>query len=263
MGKILFTAFAVKMVGSLVRYAVTFEVYTGRADAGGYHGSGARLAAAFWDGTGTASSRRGARARRHRVHPADHRGGVRRDRPDQARRVHALRLARILGALLLLPGVPDRGPRGRSPAVRARCSSSCRRCCTGPRASARKRGCSSPSASSPSAQPGLHLRAARVPRPGRRARRHGRRRPHITCSRSAPVPRHPATPALVAGVPARPARPHHRPRRDDRDRAVVDDRAASFFNVGDVPISSESVDTVLDRTNDQSSTGGSESKRPD
>ena len=39
------------MLGSLVRYAVTFEVYGGRADAGGYHGSGKRLAAAFWNGT--------------------------------------------------------------------------------------------------------------------------------------------------------------------------------------------------------------------
>ena len=51
MGKILFAVFAAKMVGALVRYAVTFEVYGGRADAGGYHGSGSRLAAAFWDGT--------------------------------------------------------------------------------------------------------------------------------------------------------------------------------------------------------------------
>jgi hypothetical protein len=51
MGKILFAAFAAKMVGALLRYAVTFEVYGGRADAGGYHGSGSRLAAAFWDGT--------------------------------------------------------------------------------------------------------------------------------------------------------------------------------------------------------------------
>ncbi len=51
MRKILFAAFATKMVGSLVRYAITFEVYGGRADAGGYHGSGSRLATAFWNGT--------------------------------------------------------------------------------------------------------------------------------------------------------------------------------------------------------------------
>jgi hypothetical protein len=51
MARILFIAFGAKMVGSLVRYAVTFEVYAGRADAGGYHGSGTRLAAAFWNGT--------------------------------------------------------------------------------------------------------------------------------------------------------------------------------------------------------------------
>ncbi len=47
--------------------------------------------------------------------------------------------------------------------------------------------------------------------------------------------------------------------------AVVVTTAASFFNVGDVTeLSSESVDTVLDRTTDQSSTGGSEfeSTRP-
>ncbi len=49
--RLLFVAFAAKMAGALVRYAVTFEVYGGRADAGGYHGSGRRLAAAFWDGT--------------------------------------------------------------------------------------------------------------------------------------------------------------------------------------------------------------------
>jgi hypothetical protein len=51
MGKVLFAAFAVKMLGAVVRYAITFEVYGGRADAGGYHGSGSRLAEAFWDGT--------------------------------------------------------------------------------------------------------------------------------------------------------------------------------------------------------------------
>jgi hypothetical protein len=50
MTTILFIAFAAKMLGALVRYAVTFEIYAGRADAGGYHGSGRRLAAAFWDG---------------------------------------------------------------------------------------------------------------------------------------------------------------------------------------------------------------------
>jgi len=50
-GKLLVIAFVTKMVGAVVRYAVTFEVYAGRADAGGYHGSGRRLAAAFWSGT--------------------------------------------------------------------------------------------------------------------------------------------------------------------------------------------------------------------
>jgi hypothetical protein len=51
MGKLLVWAFVAKMAGTLVRYAVTFEVYAGRADAGGYHGSGRRLAEAFWSGT--------------------------------------------------------------------------------------------------------------------------------------------------------------------------------------------------------------------
>jgi len=50
MGRLLVAAFVAKMAGSLVRYAVTFEVYAGRADAGGYHGSGRRLAEAFWSG---------------------------------------------------------------------------------------------------------------------------------------------------------------------------------------------------------------------
>jgi hypothetical protein len=50
-GRLFIAAFVVKMLGTLVRYAVTFEVYAGRADAGGYHGSGRRLAAAFWAGT--------------------------------------------------------------------------------------------------------------------------------------------------------------------------------------------------------------------
>jgi hypothetical protein len=42
--------FAAKMVGTLLRYAVTFEVYGDRADATGYHGAGERLAKAFHDG---------------------------------------------------------------------------------------------------------------------------------------------------------------------------------------------------------------------
>jgi hypothetical protein len=50
MGKLLVWAFVAKMVGTLIRYAVTFEVYGGRADAGGYHGAGRRLAEAFWAG---------------------------------------------------------------------------------------------------------------------------------------------------------------------------------------------------------------------
>jgi hypothetical protein len=50
MAKLVMVAFVAKMFGACARYALTFEVYEGRADAEGYHGSGARLAAAFWDG---------------------------------------------------------------------------------------------------------------------------------------------------------------------------------------------------------------------
>ncbi|MGH9251901.1 MAG: hypothetical protein ACRD0W_20645 [Acidimicrobiales bacterium] len=48
--KLLIVAFLAKMLGTLIRYAVTFEVYAGHADAGGYHGAGRRLAEAFWAG---------------------------------------------------------------------------------------------------------------------------------------------------------------------------------------------------------------------
>lgn len=43
-------AFVAKMVGTFLRYAVTFEVYENRADATGYHGAGMRLAEAFREG---------------------------------------------------------------------------------------------------------------------------------------------------------------------------------------------------------------------
>jgi len=51
MAKLIMVAFMAKLFGACARYALTFEVYEGRADAEGYHGSGARLAAAFWNGT--------------------------------------------------------------------------------------------------------------------------------------------------------------------------------------------------------------------
>lgn len=47
-GKLLMLAFACKIAGTVARYVVTFEVY-GEADATGYHGAGSRLAAAFWE----------------------------------------------------------------------------------------------------------------------------------------------------------------------------------------------------------------------
>lgn len=48
--KVLLLAFAAKMIGTFLRYAVTFEVYANRADATGYHGAGVRLAEAFREG---------------------------------------------------------------------------------------------------------------------------------------------------------------------------------------------------------------------
>ena len=50
MARLVMVAFVAKMLGACARYALTFEVYEGRADAEGYHGSGARLAKAFWEG---------------------------------------------------------------------------------------------------------------------------------------------------------------------------------------------------------------------
>ncbi len=49
-GQLVVIAFVAKMLGSVARYALTYGLYD-RADASDYHESGARLAAAFWDGT--------------------------------------------------------------------------------------------------------------------------------------------------------------------------------------------------------------------
>jgi hypothetical protein len=49
-GQLVVIAFVAKMLGSLARYALTYGLYE-RADATAYHESGARLAAAFWDGS--------------------------------------------------------------------------------------------------------------------------------------------------------------------------------------------------------------------
>lgn len=43
-------AFIAKMVGSCLRYYLTFKLYGENADAIGYHGGGSRLALAFWEG---------------------------------------------------------------------------------------------------------------------------------------------------------------------------------------------------------------------
>jgi hypothetical protein len=48
--KLMVLGFAAKMVGTLLRYAITFQVYGDRADATGYDGAGTRLAKAFHDG---------------------------------------------------------------------------------------------------------------------------------------------------------------------------------------------------------------------
>ncbi|HEY8526442.1 MAG TPA: hypothetical protein VIL48_15825 [Acidimicrobiales bacterium] len=50
MFKLLSLGFVAKIVGTLLRYAVTFGVYGDRADATGYHGAGTRLAHAFHQG---------------------------------------------------------------------------------------------------------------------------------------------------------------------------------------------------------------------
>ena len=49
-GRIVIVAFVAKMLGSMARYALTYGLYDA-GDAEGYHLSGSRLAAAFWDGT--------------------------------------------------------------------------------------------------------------------------------------------------------------------------------------------------------------------
>jgi hypothetical protein len=48
--RLMVLGFAAKIVGTLLRYVVTFEVYGNRADATGYHGAGARLSDAFHEG---------------------------------------------------------------------------------------------------------------------------------------------------------------------------------------------------------------------
>ena len=50
MARLVMVALVAKLFGACARYALTFQVYEGRADAEGYHGSGARLAKAFWEG---------------------------------------------------------------------------------------------------------------------------------------------------------------------------------------------------------------------
>ena len=49
-GQLVVIAFVAKMLGAVARYALTYGLYE-RADATSYHESGARLAAAFWDGS--------------------------------------------------------------------------------------------------------------------------------------------------------------------------------------------------------------------
>ncbi|HEY8546796.1 MAG TPA: hypothetical protein VIL36_17165 [Acidimicrobiales bacterium] len=43
-------AFVAKMIGACLRYYLTFKLYGDNADAIGYHGGGSRLALAFWEG---------------------------------------------------------------------------------------------------------------------------------------------------------------------------------------------------------------------
>lgn len=48
--RLLILAYVAKLIGTVIRYIVTFNVYAGSADAQGYHGAGMRIAAGFWDG---------------------------------------------------------------------------------------------------------------------------------------------------------------------------------------------------------------------
>lgn len=50
MVRLLVTALVLKMIGTIIRYAVSFEVYAGSADAQGYHGWGAFIAHDFRQG---------------------------------------------------------------------------------------------------------------------------------------------------------------------------------------------------------------------
>ena len=50
MVQIISFAFVAKMFGGCLRYYLTFKLYGDNADAVGYHGSGGRLALAFWNG---------------------------------------------------------------------------------------------------------------------------------------------------------------------------------------------------------------------
>lgn len=52
MVSLIMAAFVAKMVGSCARYAITFGLYDDAADAIGYHESGSRIAHAYWDGHG-------------------------------------------------------------------------------------------------------------------------------------------------------------------------------------------------------------------
>ena len=166
---------------------------------------------------GPRAARRGPRLGRHRVHATGHRGGLRRHRPDQARRLRRLRLAQLLGTVLLLPSVPDRVPRrGPSslharpllPAVAAVLALEHRQGsldAVHARHRRLRRG----------ARPDLP--AARVPRARHRARRHCRcPSAHHAARVRRLLPRLSRTAPIVAGLSTRPARAPHRPRRDRR-----------------------------------------------
>ena len=251
-------AFVAKMVGTLVRYAVTFEVYAGRADAGGYHGSGRRLAEAFWDGTwdqvyatevpelvGTEFMRLAT--------------GI----------VYIVTGPTKLGGFLVFSWLGfwglywfyrafrDRVPRGRPPAVRGPAVLPAVAARTGRRASARKPGCCSRSGWRPTAWPcccatagrGYVLLCAGLAGTAMV-------RPHVTLLVFVAL--------FIAYLMRRRSWAESEiraARADRRHRAlmvlvggIVLAQAASFFNLADVD--REGVEQVLDRTEDQSCKGG-------
>ena len=135
--RIIMVAVVVHLFFTVIQVWVVDHVYHGITDYTRYVDQGATLAHRFdafnfsLTGTNITVLGIGCRGRggRHRV---------RHRRRQQARRLLRVQLARLLLGAAVLPGLRHHLPRGRSSALRARWSSSCRPCCSGPQGSARK-----------------------------------------------------------------------------------------------------------------------------